>query len=183
MLPVLTTARNPVWLELVQLLPIVSLAFPFIVAGKIDLAGAGRGLLVAALLTLLVSALVLANKGVLNPILVGTGLWLCLSAAAFTAPLPDVVAWLSDAQAFGLFGGVLVVGVVTTAWSPEGFVGCRHDDRRWVQRWSLVLLALAAAAAGWAWAFRSNIRVGGGLPFIFLNVARRRMVLAGKAAP
>ena len=182
MLRGLTNSRNPPWLELVQLVPIITLAFPFIVAGKIDLAAAGNGVLVAAALTVLVSALVLAKKGILNPILLGTGLWLWVSAAAFKVPLNALVAWLSDAQGFGLFVGVLVVGVPSSAWSPQGFIGCRHDDRRWIRSASLTLLLLAAIAAGWSWVFRHNIRAGGGLPFIVLNVARRLLMRRAPAA-
>jgi len=172
-----TAAPNPPWAELVQLVPIVTLALPFIVAGKIDFERAGTALLVAALLTVPASALVLAKGRVLNPILVGTALWLWLAAAAFRAPAPGVVAVLSDAQGAGLFGGVLAVGLVSTFASPQGFVGCRHPDRAWLLRASLFLLALSAVALAWSWVFRQNIRLGGGLPFIVLNVARRMLVL------
>jgi hypothetical protein len=172
-----TTAPNPPWAELVQLVPIVTLALPFILAGKIDFERAGAALLVAALLTLPASAFVLAKGWVLNPILVGTALWLWLAAAAFRAPLPRIVALLSDAQGAGLFAGVLAVGVVTTVASPHGFVGCRHPNRAWLLRASLLLLALSALTLGWSWVFRQNIRLGGGLPFIVLNVARRMLVL------
>jgi hypothetical protein len=172
-----TTAPNPPWAELVQLVPIVTLALPFIVAGKIDFERAGTALLVAALLTVPASALVLAKGWALNPILIGTALWLWLSAAAFRAPLPGLVAVLSDAQGAGLFAGVLAAGLVSTFASPLGFVGCRHPDRAWVLRASLVLLALSTLALGWSWVFRQNIRLGGGLPFIVLNVARRVLVL------
>lgn len=176
--PVTTTAApNPVWAELVQLVPIVSLALPFILAGKIDFGRAGTALLVAAVLTVPASALVLARGYVLNPILLGTALWLWVSALAFRAPLPGVVTALSDAQGAGLFAGVLAVGVVSTFVSPQGFVGCRHPNRAWLLRASLLLLALSVGALGWSWVFRHNIRAGGGLPFIVLNVARRLLVL------
>ncbi len=175
--PVATTTANPVWAELVQLVPIVTLALPFIVAGKIDFERAGTALLVAAVLTLPASALVLAKHWVLNPILVGTALWLWVSAIAFRIPLRGLVALLSDAQGAGLFAGVLCAGVVSTLASPHGFVGCRHPDRRWLLSASLALLALSALALGWSWAFRQNIRAGGGLPFIVLNVVRRVLVL------
>jgi len=174
---VANTAPNPVWAELVQLVPIVTLALPFIVAGKIDFARAGTALVVAAALTVPASALVLAKHWVLNPILLGTALWLWVSAVAFQAPLPGLVALLSDAQGAGLFAGVLGVGAVTTLASPQGFVGCRHPDRAWLLRASLVLLGLSAAALAWSCVFRHNIRAGGGLPFIVLNVARRMLVL------
>jgi hypothetical protein len=172
-----TTAPNPPWAELVQLVPIVTLALPFIVAGKIDFQRAGGALLVAALLTVPASALVLAKGWVLNPILVGTAFWLWLAAAAFRAPLPGLVAVLSDAQGAGLFAGVLAAGVVSTFFSPQGFVGCRHPSRAWILRASLLLLALCTFVLGWSWVFRQNIRLGGGLPFIVVNFVRRALVL------
>jgi hypothetical protein len=44
----------------------------------------------------------------------------------------------------------------------------------------LRLLGLTLVIVAWAWFFRHDIRVGGGLPFIVLNVARRVM---GRRAP
>jgi hypothetical protein len=173
----LSSAKSPLWAELIQLLPVVSLALPFIVAGRIDLQRAQGALLIAAFLTVPVTALVLRQKAVLNPILIGTDLWLWVSALAFFLPLPRLVALLSDAQGFGLFAFVLVVGVVCTVLSPQGFTGYRDANRRRVLRTSLGLLALAACATIWSWAFRHDIRVGGGLPFIVLNVARRAIIL------
>jgi len=165
--------QNPVWAELVQLVPIVSLAFPFIVAGSADLERAGRASLVAALLTVPVVGLVLARGHLLNPILVGTGLWLWLVAAAFRVPLPTLAEWLGQTQAFSLFLLVLIVGFLSTISSPYGYIGCRSPDARWIRRASLGLLGLSGLAVLWAWWFRHDLRLGGGLPFIVLNVARR----------
>ncbi len=169
--------KNPPWLELIQLVPVVSLALPFIASGEIDLSRAGTGMLIAALLTLPIGALVQWLGGVQNPILLGTALWLWLGAAAFNLPLPELETVLVEAQGVGLFAGVLVVGIATTWLSPHGFIGCRHEDARFVRRSSLVLLALAAVALGWSFAFRHNVRLGGGLPFIVLNVVRRAIVV------
>jgi len=68
--------RNAVWAELIQLVPIISLAFPFILAGKVEISRAGLGFVMGALLTIPISAAVLLRKQLLNPILVGAGLWL-----------------------------------------------------------------------------------------------------------
>ena len=174
----LTSARpNPVWAELVQLVPIVSLALPIILAGKIDFARAATALLVAALLTIPVSALVVLRHAVLNPILIGTALWLWVSAVAFELGSPSLVAALSEAQAAGLFVGVVAVGFVATLISPQGFVGTIHSNRAWIKQTSLMLLGLAIAVTAWAWVFRHNVRVGGGLPFLVLNIVRRRLIL------
>lgn len=175
--------RNPVWIELVQLIPVVTLALPFIAQGSVDLSRARTGLVVAAALTLPVSALVVAKKGVLNPILVGTALWLWVSALAFAVPIPNLAGPLGSVQAFGLFAGVALVGLVSTPLSPQGFIGCRHPDRRFVLNASLALLALSLIALVWAWLFRANVRLGGGLPFIVLNVARRAIVMRAPAEP
>ncbi len=174
----LTSPRpNPVWAELLQLVPIVSLALPIILAGKIDFARAGTALLVAALLTIPVSAFVLLRRAVLNPILIGTALWLWVAAIAFELGAPGLVAALSEAQAAGLFAGVVAVGFVATLISPQGFVGTIHPDRAWIRQTSLMLLGLAIAITAWAWMFRHNVRLGGGLPFLVLNIVRRRLIL------
>lgn len=175
-------SKNPPWAELVQLVPIVSLALPFIVTGKVDLSRAGSGLVVGALLTIPISIVVLTKKAALNPILVGTGLWLWVGAVAFTLPLPELRAALVDTQGFALFACVLATGIVTLVLSPRGFIGCRHPDPGFVRKASLALLALTFVACGWSWVFRHDIRAGGGLPFIVLNVVRRVVILRAPAA-
>ena len=170
-------SRNPAWAELIQLIPIVSLALPFIINGEVDLSRAASGFLLGAILALLLSAVVVNRKCVLNPILIGTGLWLCLGAAAFNVRLAQLSAWMVAAQGFGLFALVLAVGIVTTFWSPQGYIGHRHQDARWLRRASLTLLALSIIAVWWAYQMRSNIRLGGGLPFIVLNVVRRVLIV------
>lgn len=172
----MTNPRNPVWTELIQLVPVVSLALPFIVTGKVELAHAGVGLVVGAMLTLPVTVIVLWKKGVLNPILLGTALWLWAGAGAFSLPIPPLRDALIAAQGFGLFVGVLVVAVPALAFSPEGFIGCRSSDARFVRRASLALFALTLLVLAWSWAFRADIRLGGGLPFIVLNLARRAII-------
>lgn len=175
-------AKNAAWAELIQLVPIVSLALPFIVSGKVDLSRAGSGLVAGALLTIPVCALVLWKKAALNPILVGTGLWLWTGAVAFSVPVAALRAELVEAQGFGLFAFVAVTGLVALAVSPQGFIGCAHPDPRFVRKASLGLFGLALLALGWSWFFRHDIRAGGGLPFIVLNVVRRAVILRAPAA-
>jgi hypothetical protein len=175
----MATLRNPAWAELLQLVPIISLALPFIVEGRVDLGRAGSGFLIGALLTIPVSVAVVLRRHLLNPILLGTGLWLWLGAVAFNLPAPPLVAWLGQTQAFGLFVAALGVGLAATILSPQGYIACYSSDQRWIRHASIKLLQLTLLLVGWAWLFRHNIRLGGGLPFIVLNVARR--VLARRA--
>ena len=169
----MATSRNPVWTELLQLVPVVVLALPFIVAGKVDLSQAGWGFLLGAILTIPISVAVVARKKLLNPILVGTALWLWLGALAFQVPIAPLADWLSHTHAFGLFLAAFLVGAVATFFFPQGYIACASSDPRWIRRASLGLLAFSAVVVVWAWIFRANVRLGGGLPFIVLNVTRR----------
>jgi hypothetical protein len=171
--------RTPAWAELIQLIPVISLAFPFIVAGTVDISRAGPGFLLGALLTVPVTAAVVWRKHPLNPILIGTGLWLWLGLAAFYVPIPALKTWLVDTQAFGLFLLALMAGIVTTFASPSGYIACPSSDAGWTRKASLGLLGLTFVIVAWTWLFRHDIRLGGGLPFIILNVTRR--VIARKA--
>lgn len=177
----MTPARNPVWAELVQLVPIVSLALPFIVDGKVDIARAGSGFLLGALLTVPVTVAVVARRHLLNPILLGAGLWLWLGAIGFMLPVPLLATWLAETQAAGLFLGALAVGTVATLVSRHGYIACYSPDPRFIRRASLILLGLTLLVAAWAWVFRHDVRLGGGLPFIVLNVARRMMGMRDRA--
>ena len=167
------TKKNAAWAEIVQLIPIVTLALPFIVRGSVDLSQASTGFMVGAALAVPITALVVAKKELLNPILMGTNVWLWLGALAFAVPIEALAQSLVATQAFGLFVAAFAAGLVTTWWSPHGYVACRSAQPRWTMRASLALLALTAVAVVWAWLWRDDIRLGGGLPFIVLNVARR----------
>ncbi len=166
--------------ELLQLVPIVSFALPIIMSGEVDLKHAGAAFLLAALLTIPTFAFVIAKRQLVNPILVGVAFWLWLGAASFNVPVPSVANWIASIQGFGLFLAVLGAGITATLAAPNGYVACRTNDDGWRRRASLGLLALTIGAVAWSWFFRSDIRVGGGLPFIVLNVSRR---FIGKRAP
>ena len=171
----MANTKTPAWAELLQLIQVVSLALPFILQGAVDLARANLSFLVAALLTIPVTVAVVGRKHLLNPILVGTGLWLWVGAIAFNLSIESIATWLGQTQAFGLFVAALGVGVATTVWSPYGYVACRSSQRGWLRRASLGLLLLNVVMVGVAWVFRHDVRLGGGLPFIVLNVARRAL--------
>ena len=178
----MVTRKNPAWAELVQLVPVVSLALPFILVGSVDLQRAGTGFLVAALLSLPVMAFIRIRQQLQNPILLGTALWLWLGALGFNVPVDAVAEWLTQTQAFGLFVGALAVGLVATFRWRYGYIACQSTDTVWIRRASFTLLGLTLVTVIWAWLFRHDIRLGGGLPFIALNMARRALHLKAPQA-
>ncbi len=169
----MTTGRRAIWAELVQLIPVISLALPFIVQGTVDLRKAGVGFAVAAVLSVLVTLVVALRGYLVNPILIGAACWLWVGAIGFVVPVAPLRVLIAETQAAGLFLGALVAGAVSLYVSPYGYVACRTRDRQWVRDSSWWLLVATALALVWSWWFRSDIRLGGGLPFIALNAGRR----------
>lgn len=169
-------APNPVWAELVQLVPVVTLASSFLVSGEVDLSRAGPLFAVAALLAVPVHGVVAWRGHANNPILLGAALWLWVGAVGFALGVGPLTAALAEARGAALFSAALVVGIPLAAASPRGYIGARSDDAAWVRRASLSLLALTAAALLWSWMFRADLRLGSGLPFIVLNLARRAAI-------
>lgn len=169
-------SNNPVWAELIQLIPAIVLASSFIASGTVDLSRAAPLFLLSAALTAPISALVLWRGHLLNPILAGAALWLWCGALAFNLPVPPLADLLGEAKASGLFMGSFAFGVGALALSPWGYLGARARPEK-IRAGSLVLLGLTGIAIAWTVIFRQDPRLGGGAPFIALNVARRLLVV------
>ena len=166
----MSRARNAL-IEVIQFIPIISFALPFIAAGEVDLSAAGTAFYIAAALAVAVIGGLAARGVQQNPILVGSGAWLVLGALGFAVVSP-LEALISQTQAASLFAVILIVGVGATAATRGGFVGMPDAEPAVVRKGSIVMVVLAAAALGWAYVAQ-DIRLGGGLPFILLNVIRR----------
>ncbi len=171
---------NPVWAELVQLVPVVALAFPVVTSGQVDQPSMASAFPAAAGRSVAVTQGVRGARKRLNPILIGTDLWLLLGAVGFgldIAPLADLfAAW----QGFALFAVVVPTLALALPTAP-GAIGA-DGPPDWVRSRSVGLLVLAVLVLGWAWVFRHDVRLGGGLPFIVLNIARRVAVAQGVRA-
>ncbi len=160
--------------EVLQFAPILTLASTFVVSGEVDLGRASTLFVVAAGEAVIITALVLALRRPLNPVLLGTHLWLLIGAIGFGIPIDPLAELLGRTNAVGLFACALLVGALLTALSPTGYIGVPLP-RQTVLAVSAVLLVLTLLALIWSWFFVDNIRLGGGLPFILLNVTRRVM--------
>lgn len=162
-----------VLVEVIQFVPIISFAFPFIVAGQVDLSAAGGAFYVGAGLAAAIVGGLAWRKIPQNPILVGSGIWLVIGALACAA-VPPLEALIADVQAASLFAVILVTGAAYTAAARGGYLGPAVGPEA-ARKGSIALLVLTAVALGWA-LYARDIRLGGGLPFILLNVIRRVML-------
>ena len=168
---------KPFFIEAIQFVPVITLASSFLVAGGVDLGRAAPLFVVSAAMAVIITVGLAAKQVLLNPILLGSNLWLFVGAIAFGLPVPPLADFIAFAEAAGLFGAILVVGIgYFVARSKTGFIGLPGGDAKVVRNLSIVLLALTALALGWSIVFLDNIRLAGGLPFILLNVTRRVLI-------
>ena len=163
-------------LEAVQFVPVIVFASSFLVSGGVDLSLAATLFVIAGIGAFVISAALIIGKVQLNPVLLGTNIWLCVGALVFGVPVPAIAGVFAKVQAAGLFACVLAVSVPLMMFSPAGFIGMRHPNPKTVRALSLQLLIAAAVVFVWSIIMVDNIRLGGGLPFILLNVTRRMMM-------
>lgn len=174
------TKAESFFLEAVQFVPVITLASSFIVTGGVDLNRATTLFVISGIGAAVITIALAAKKVLLNPILLGTNLWLCIGATAFGIPIAPLATLLGGAQAFGLFACVAAVAVPLLILTSTGFIGLRHPDPKVVRKLSLMLLGATALILFWSFMLRDNIRLGGGLPFIVLNVTRRMLIRRNK---
>ncbi len=162
--------------EFVQFLPVIGFASSFLVTGDVDLERAGPLFIISALGAVAITAVLLRRRVLLNPILFGSNLWLCLGAVAFGVPIPPLAGLLGQLQATALYVCIFSCGLVFSTGRPTGYIGMRHADPRVIRKLSAAMMGLTAIALVWSHLHVDNIRLGGGLPFIILNVTRRVMI-------
>jgi hypothetical protein len=96
--------------EVVQFVPIITLASSFIVKGGVDVNQTGTLFVISGFCALVITGILVFSKVMLNPILLATNLWLLAGAAAFGIPLPALADIMSQTNAVLLFAAALVVG-------------------------------------------------------------------------
>ena len=167
--------------EILQFVPIITLASNFIVKGNVDLSQAGVLFAISGAMAVAVTVWLAVIRETLNPILLGSNIWLVSGAVAFGIPVAPLATLLSNTNAVLLFATVLLVGIVQTlAKTKSGFIGMSDGSPQTIRKLSFILLGVAAVALVWTIIFKDNIRIGGGLPFIVLNVTRRILTRRGQ---
>ena len=126
----------------------------------------------SSLLAVAELALLLARKAPANRLILGANVWLIAGGVAAFA---EQWWWLRIYQQFGeasLFLSMLLVGVVSTLFTPSGFIA-KLGPKLNVQRSSLFLLAAVGCALIVAIYFRGNVKYAAVVPVIALSWLNR----------
>jgi hypothetical protein len=107
-----------------------------------------------------------------NRLIIGANLWLLVGGVAAVLEQWWLLKGYQQIGEAGLFVAMLVVGLVTTAFSPTGFVAATGERRR-VLWSSAALFAAVSLALVAAIQFRGDVKLAAVLPVIALSWLNR----------
>ena len=163
-----------------KFLEFVPLILYFTFARAADAGGTGPqgkiAFIVGGVLSALTLSVLTRHKGyILNRVMLGANLFLISGAAAVSlrfAPLLDLYQHFNPVP---IFAWVIAVGVATSLFSPHGFIGTPHLDRKRKHLHSALLMAAAVIAMGISLVYMGKIVYADILPFIGLFIVHDRL--------
>lgn len=117
-------------------------------------------------------AVLLWRRAPANRLIIGANLWLLVGGGAAVLEQWWLLKGYQRIGEAGLFVAMLAVGLVTTAFSPTGFVAA-NGERRKVLWSSAALFAAVSVALVAAIQFRGDVRLAAVLPVIALSWLNR----------
>lgn len=127
---------------------------------------------VSAVVAVVELGFLLARSAPANRLILGANVWLIAGGAAALLEQWWYLRIYQHAGEASLFVAMFLVGVVSTLWTPSGFIA-RAGPKASVRRASLLLLAGVACALGVAIYFRGDVRYAAVIPVIALSWLNR----------
>ena len=132
----------------------------------------------AALAAVLQLLIVLPQRRPANRLILGASLYLILGGLAASTQQIWLLRIYRDFQESAIFGCMLLIGTLTTLFSPVGFVGAAPmnpgtTERTQVRRSSVILLLATLLALGCSIVFRGNRTQAAVLPIVGLAIVQR----------
>ncbi len=121
------------------------------------------------------------RKMAVNPIIIGTDLYLYLGLVTCMTRAQVLIDLLAHLQATGFLAAILLVGIAATALSPRGYVFAEGIGRAAVVKGSLVLLAVTVGATAMSYAFRGDTTYSGVIPAVMIALSQRGIRTYAKA--
>ncbi len=122
--------------------------------------------------------IVLPQRRPANRLILGASLYLIAGGLAAVTQQIWLLRIYRDFQESAIFGCMLLVGTLTTVFSPVGYVGAASPEPTKVRRASIVLLVATLLALGCSIQFRGNRQLAAVWPIVGLAIVQR--VLASR---
>jgi predicted ABC-type exoprotein transport system permease subunit len=143
------------------MMAIVAIDFVYlIVTGRgienFDLQTFGKSFIVGTILCALLIAIQLYKKKILDRIVLGLGLFLLIGSMILLANNISVMYFYNTYMKIISFISIFIVGVITTWYTPAGFIAAPNADKKDVQIASLKLLIIVLLAGIWSLCIDDN---------------------------
>jgi hypothetical protein len=173
---IIRTIKKPhEWIDRINLLPIMGFMWYMRFAGMNEMAWP-QAFIFSGLIALGVVIILVHNKVIMNRLRLGVNLFLIIGGLAFLFHNEALLKWYASTKGGPFFGCIAIVGLLTTLFTPSGFLGNPAKNRYAIRYGSLLLLG--ATIIAWVWAVQND---GMGLlqsvviPFLLLILIRDQL--------
>ena len=132
---------------------------------------------VSSICALVVTAFLIYKKIILDRLRFGINLFLISGAFAFLTDSESVLRFFEANKGVVFFSGIIAVGLLTTLFSPLGFIGISVRDKQQLKKMSFVLLGATIGALIWSVFMNDyDTLVAVVVPFIALRFLRKALI-------
>jgi hypothetical protein len=132
---------------------------------------------VSSACAIVVTALLIYKKITIDRLRFGINLFLMTGAFAFLIESESILRFFDAYEGVVFFGGIFVVGLFTTFFSPLGFIGIAVKNKQQLQKMSLLLLGATMVALVWSFLMNDHESlVSIVVPFIVLTLFRKKLI-------
>ena len=123
------------------------------------------------------SILLFTTKKIVNRFIWAVNLFLVVGAVSFALKIHPILSLYKNLMQSALFASLVLIGLVTTFFSVNGFIGAKHSNKHIVRSYSIYLLIASLFAFILSMLFRGNMLLAGILPFIGLLLINKLLRL------
>ena len=161
-------------INLLTFLPLFSFVLVARLHGMTDLAWK-EAFLLSGLIFMVVIAIQLHAKVVIDRVMLGVNIFLAVGALAFLADIDPLLYYYGMYKGVAFLSCIAAVGLITSCFSESGFIGVASHNKKLIRDSSLQLLAINFAAIAWSFVMNADgLIISVVLPYIVLRVMYER---------
>ncbi|MBI5483506.1 MAG: hypothetical protein HY888_03465 [Deltaproteobacteria bacterium] len=132
-----------------------------------------NGFMIGAVVAVIQLLWLMRQQRPANRLVLGANLWLIIGGAAVFLQLWGVLKIYRELREAGVLAGMFEIGIVTTLFSPAGYVGSMNGEAALVRKYSYLLLFATMLALLFGLYFRGNTLLAAVIPIVILAVLNR----------
>ena len=128
--------------------------------------GWDTGFQLGGLVAIIEFVILIAMRIQISRLIAGANLFLVFGGVSFFFKIKQLLTLLSSLMEAALFISVLIVLIVTTAFTKTG--AFEKGQGKNITKFSIFLILFAVCCIGWFFYFQGNIKIAGTVPFVCL---------------